>query len=79
MYIFGRQGNVGAPLIHDQQRLDGSYIDEPSHLPACYISPFNVALARPSTITNLFKLEIIKTKPIGEGLNNFRDLFNLTY
>jgi len=28
---------------------------------------------------NFFKLEIIKIKPIKEGLNGFRDLFNSTY
>jgi len=30
-------------------------------------------------MANLFKLEIIKINPIKEGLNSFRDLFNLTY
>jgi len=30
-------------------------------------------------MANLSKLEIIKPKPIGKGLNNFRDLFNLAY
>ena len=29
-------------------------------------------------MANLSRLEIIKTKPIGEGLNDFRDAFNLT-
>jgi len=30
MYMFGRRGNVGATLIRDRRRLDGSYVDEPS-------------------------------------------------
>ena len=31
MYMFGCRGDVGATLIRDRRRLDGSYIDEPSH------------------------------------------------
>jgi hypothetical protein len=30
-------------------------------------------------MANLSRLEITKTKPIGEGLNDFHDSFNLTY
>jgi len=30
-------------------------------------------------MANLSRLGIIKTKPIREGLNDFRDLFNLAY
>ena len=30
-------------------------------------------------MANLSRLEIIKIKPIREGLNGFRNLFNLTY
>ena len=33
MYMFGRRGNVGATLIRDRRRLDGSYVDEPSQQP----------------------------------------------
>ena len=30
MYAFGCRGDVGATLIRDRRRLDGSYVDEPS-------------------------------------------------
>jgi hypothetical protein len=32
MYVFGYRGDVGATLIRDRRRLDGSYVDEPSHV-----------------------------------------------
>ncbi len=32
MYMFGSRGNVGTTLIRDRRRLDGSYVDEPSHI-----------------------------------------------
>ena len=31
MYVFGYRGDVRATLIRDRQRLDSSYVDEPSH------------------------------------------------
>ena len=33
MYVFGCRGDVGATLIRDRRRLNGSYVDEPLHYP----------------------------------------------
>jgi len=45
MYMFGRRGNVGATLIRDRRRLDGSYVDEPSHIQRFYNTAISYYIA----------------------------------